>query len=98
MGFIIVLVRKPDRSTRFYVEYRKLNAVTKRNVYPLPCVEETLEKMSSINYFSSLDLASGFWQVEIEEKDKEKTAFVCSAGLFEFNICYLVSQMHLLHF
>ena len=80
------------------MDYCKLNVVTKRDVYLLPRVEETLEKMSNINYFSLLDLASGFWQVEIEEKDKEKTAFVCSADYLNLMLCHLALRMHLLRF
>lgn len=80
------LTPKKDGTTRFCVDYRKLNQITKKDVYPLPCIDETLEKFHGMKYFTSLDLASGYWQVEIEEKDKEKTAFICSLGLFEFNV------------
>jgi len=76
----IVLVRKPDGTLRFCIDLRKLNSRTIRDAYYLPRIEETLNTLTGTKYYSTLDLQSAFWQVEIEESDKEKTAF--SAGPF----------------
>ena len=80
----IVLVAKKDGSTRFCVDYRRLNAVTKMNVYPLPCIDDSLDLLAGNKYFRTLDLASGYWQVRLEESDREKTAFTNHSGLYEF--------------
>ncbi|VDP93771.1 unnamed protein product [Echinostoma caproni] len=80
----IVLVKKKDGKTRLCVDYRKLNEVTKKDRFPLPLMEDIFDALSGAKYFSTLDLASGYWQVEIEEKDREKTAFVVPNGLYEF--------------
>ena len=81
----IVMVRKKDGSWRFCVDFRKLNAVTHRDAYPLPRIDATLDTLHGAKLFTTLDLASGYWQVEVKEEDKEKTAFSTPQGHFEFN-------------
>ena len=71
----VVLVRKKDGSLRFCIDFRKLNSRTIRNAYNLPRIQDTIDSLTGSKYFSKLDLRSGYWQVEIEERDKHLTAF-----------------------
>ncbi len=80
----IVLVPKKDGTTRFCIDYRRLNSVTRKNSFPLPRISDVLESFSGKKYFSTLDAASGYWQIPIKEEDIPKTAFTCTEGLFEF--------------
>ncbi len=82
----IVLVKKKDNSFRFCVDYRKLNDVTHKDAYPLPRIDDTLDSLSGSKWFSTIDLLSGYWQVEVAEEDRPKTAFCTTEGLFEFKV------------
>lgn len=82
----VVPVRKRDGSLRFCIDYRKLNEVTQKDAYPLPRIDDVLDSLANACWFSTLDLASGYWQVEVDPKDKPKTAFTTQQGLFEFNV------------
>ena len=62
--------------TRFCVDYWKINAVTVKDAYPLPRNDDTLDSLSGSHWFPTLDLASGYWQVELDEITKEKSTFM----------------------
>ena len=82
----IVIVRKKDGTIRFCVDFRKLNSKTIKDAYAIPRIEDSLHLLAGSKYFTKLDLRSGYWQVEIDESDKEKTAFqVGTLGFFEFH-------------
>lgn len=81
----IVVVRKKNGTVRLCIDYRKLNAQTIKDAYALPKLEDTFSALSGSTWFSTLDLKSGYYQIEMEEKDKSKTAFVCPLGFYEFN-------------
>ena len=68
------------------LHYRKVNAITRKDAYPLPRIDDTLDTMAGSKWFTTLDLLSGYWQVEVDEHDREKTAFCTSEGLFEFRV------------
>nr|VZI35503.1 unnamed protein product [Spirometra erinaceieuropaei] len=80
----IALVPKKDGSVRLCVDYRRLNAVTVRDSFPLPRLDDTLDALGNAAWFSTLDLKSGYWQVEIHPVDRHKTAFTVPQGLYEF--------------
>ncbi len=82
----MVLVTKKDGTTCFCVDYRKLNDVTRKDAYLLPQIDDTLDALRGSQYFSTLDLYSGYWQVEMDQQDIDKTAFVTRQGLFRFTI------------
>lgn len=79
-----VLVRKKDGSVRWCIDMRKLNAVTVKDSFPLPLIEECVDSLDGCAYFSTLDMASGYYQLEVGEVDRHKTAFVTKYGLYQF--------------
>ncbi|XP_078234087.1 uncharacterized protein LOC144583660 [Pogona vitticeps] len=82
----IVLVDKPDGSIRFCVDYRKLNRVTTPDAYPMPRLDNLIETIGGCRFISSLDLVKGYWQLRIDPRDQEKTAFCSPFGLYEFRV------------
>ncbi|KAK3729189.1 hypothetical protein QZH41_008863 [Actinostola sp. cb2023] len=83
----IVLVKKKDGSTRFCVDYRKLNEATIKDSYPLPVADSSFDALSGSQWFSMLDLSSGYWQVAMATEDRENTAFTTgSGGLYQFTV------------
>lgn len=81
----IFLLDKPDGSKRFIVDFRKVNAVSKKDAYPLPRVTAILDRLRDARYISSLDIKSAYWQLPLESKSKERTAFtIPGRGLYQF--------------
>ena len=80
----LVLVRKKDGSHRCCVDYRQLNAVTRKDAYPLPRIDACLDAMASSKWFSTFDLRASYHQVGVNPSDSDKTAFICPRGMFKF--------------
>ena len=81
----IILLKKKGKS-RFVSDFRELNKKTKSDTYPLPNIKDCVERMEGATFWTTLDAASAYWSVELEEKDREKTAFSIPHGKFEFNV------------
>ena len=82
----MVLVTKKDGSTRFCVDYHRLNAATVKDTCPLPRIDDSLRLLGRQQWFSMMDLASGYWQVPMSPGDSRKAAFVTHEGLFQFQV------------
>ena len=85
-GAPVLFVPKPGGKWRMVVDYRALNRITVRDKYPLPRIDALLDDLSGAKVFSSIDLASGYWQIRIPEEDRHKTAFQTPLGLFEYTV------------
>ena len=82
----IVMVKKKDGTQRFCVDLRKVNKVAKSYSHPLPRIDDLLASLGGSQYFTCLDLKSGYWQIAMDEESKEKTAFTCFLGLNQFRV------------
>ena len=82
----IVLAPKKDGNYRFCVDFRRVNSATKKDAYPMPRIDEILDQLGGARHFSTLDLASGYWQVPLKEEDRQKTAFSVGLDHYEFTV------------
>ena len=82
----IVLVKKKDGSLCFCVDYRKLNGVARSDAYPMPRVDELIDRLGNASFITTLDLTRGYWQVPVEEKSRPLTAFATPFGLYQFRM------------
>ncbi|XP_065901363.1 uncharacterized protein [Dysidea avara] len=82
----VVVVKKKDNTIRLCVDYRRLNAVTRVDAYPMPRVDDILDKVGQARYISTLDLAKGYWQVPVAVEDRPKTAFITPQGLYQLRM------------
>lgn len=82
----VCLVKKKDGTNRFCIDFRKLNSITRKDAYPLPRIDETLDTLTGQSWFCTLALAGGYWQIKLNDDDKPKTAFTSHRGLFQFTV------------
>ena len=80
----LILVTKKNGYTHFCVDYRRLNLLTSKHAYPFPRIDDSLRLLGNQQWFSTMDLASGYWQVAMSPEAKRKSAFVTNEGLFQF--------------
>ena len=82
----VVIVTKKDGNPRFCIDYRRLNAVMKRDRWPMPRVDEIFDEISGSKIFTTIDLFQGYWQIKMEESCKKKTTFICRYGTYQFEV------------
>ncbi len=82
----IVMVPKPDGTLRFCNDFRRLNEVSEFDGYPMPRVDELLDRLGGTRYISTLDLTKGYWQVPLTEEAKPKTAFSTLSGHWQYRV------------
>lgn len=82
----VILAQKKDGSWRFCVDYRRLNAITNRDVYSLPRIEDARSRLEGCKYFSIIDTETGYWHSGVRAEDREKTAFITADGLNQFRV------------
>ena len=87
-----IMVPKPDGTTRFCVNYKKVNRLSKFDAYPMPLMEEVIERIGPAKYITKLDLCKGYWQVPLTERSMQYTAFATPTGLYQFK--YLPFGLH----
>ena len=80
----VVCVPKADGSLRFCTDFRRLNALTKADVFPIPRQDDVTDRMLGCKWFSKLDLKDAFHQVPVKKEDQSKTAFICQGQLYEY--------------
>ncbi|USP73296.1 Reverse Transcriptase [Curvularia clavata] len=86
MASPILFVKKPNGKWRLCVDYRRLNAVTRKNRYPLPLITELMDRLQGAKWFTKFDVREGFYRIRIKEGDEWKTAFKTKYGLFEYTV------------
>lgn len=77
---------KKDGTMRFCIDYRQLNKVIKPDIFPLPRISDLLDQLGKAQFFSTLDLAASYWQVQMHPDSQQKTTFTITHGLFEFRV------------
>lgn len=87
-----VLIRKPDGKIRFCCDFRKLNSLTSKDSHPLPLIKESLDTLAGVVFLSTVDMDNSYYQLELDEESKPKTAFITRYGLFQhdrmgFGLC-----------
>lgn len=86
LGSPILIAKKPGGGLRFCVDYRKLNAVTKKNRYPLPLIDETLAKLEGVKWFSKIDVRQAFHKIQMHPDSKDLTTFRTRYGSYRYNV------------
>ena len=81
-----ILIPKPDGSYRFCTDFRKVNSVTKTDSFPLPRIDDCIDKIGNARYVSKFDLLKGFWQIPLTERAKDISAFITPDGLFRYKV------------
>ncbi|OWZ11236.1 LOW QUALITY PROTEIN: hypothetical protein PHMEG_00015768, partial [Phytophthora megakarya] len=94
----VLMISKPDGGIRFCIDYRRLNEVTVKDCYSMPLIDGILDVLGNAKLFSTMDIASGYWNVPMAADSVEKTTFTCKYGLYEwlvmpFRLCNAVPAL-----